>query len=223
LVHTFRDQLVGHCAELTAGVVTSAAAIGASATATTAATGRPNLLIAGLSQGPIPGPLPASAYAFDNARTRSCFQRSPPMRPSRPNVGFRPTCAAHMASLAISAGANLRQPLCRDRCPASAFAGRKGLLIFGYDYDQCPMNPVIEAFEAFASGLVSLKWAKPAPVLDLIHPHHKGWARLRLKFRDAHVEYLGRDTPPTVPGPACPASTTDERFERLLQPWRPRR
>jgi hypothetical protein len=63
---------------------------------------------------------------------------------------------------------------------ASAFACRKGLLIFGYDYDEWPMDPVIEAFEVLASRRVGLKRAKPASVPDLIHPYHQagrvfGW------------------------------------------------
>jgi hypothetical protein len=72
-----------------------------------------------------------------------------------------------------------------QKLAASAFAARKGVLIFGYDYDVWPMDPVIEAFEVLASRFVSLKRAKPAPVPDLIHPHHKagrvfGWEIISL-------------------------------------------
>lgn len=62
----------------------------------------------------------------------------------------------------------------------SAFAGRKGVVIYGYDYDEWPMDPVIEAFEVLASRFASLTRAKPAPVPNLIHPYHRagrvfGW------------------------------------------------
>jgi hypothetical protein len=68
-------------------------------------------------------------------------------------------------------------------CPkllGSGFECRKGIVIFGYDYDEWPMDPVIEAFETLASKLVDLKTATPSAVADLIHPVHRagrvfGW------------------------------------------------
>ena len=60
-------------------------------------------------------------------------------------------------------------------CPkllGSGFECRKGIVIFGYDYDKWPMDPVIEAFETLASKLVDLKMARPSAVADLIHPVH---------------------------------------------------
>jgi hypothetical protein len=68
-------------------------------------------------------------------------------------------------------------------CPkllGSGFEGRKGIVIFGYDYDKWPMDPVIEAFETLASPLVGMKMAAPSTVADLIHPVHRsgrvfGW------------------------------------------------
>jgi hypothetical protein len=68
-------------------------------------------------------------------------------------------------------------------CPkllGSGFECRKGIVIFGYDYAEWPMDPVIEAFETLASKLVDLKTARPSAVADLIHPVHRagrvfGW------------------------------------------------
>ena len=62
----------------------------------------------------------------------------------------------------------------------SGFEGRKGIVIFGYDYDEWPMDPVIRAFETLASRIVGMKMAVPSTVPDLIHPVHRagrvfGW------------------------------------------------
>ncbi len=53
---------------------------------------------------------------------------------------------------------------------ASGFEARKGILIFGYDYDEWPMDPAIEAFEVLAGRDVDLIRATPAAVADLVHP-----------------------------------------------------
>ncbi len=68
-------------------------------------------------------------------------------------------------------------------CPkllASGLDGRKGIVIFGYDYEGWPMDPAIEAFEILASRSVEMARAKPAAIADLIHPIHRagrvfGW------------------------------------------------
>jgi hypothetical protein len=62
----------------------------------------------------------------------------------------------------------------------SGFEGRKGVVIFGYDYDKWPMDSVIEASETLASRLVGMKMAAPSTVADLMHPVHQsgrvfGW------------------------------------------------
>jgi hypothetical protein len=67
-----------------------------------------------------------------------------------------------------------------QKLTASAFTGRKGILLFGYDYEHWPMDPVVEAFEVLASRLASLTRATPSMVTDLVHPHHRtgrvfGW------------------------------------------------
>jgi hypothetical protein len=65
LVHTLRDQLGSHCAELTPDVATVTAAMATNATATSAARRRTNLVIGGLPRGTRPQPWLASAYALD--------------------------------------------------------------------------------------------------------------------------------------------------------------
>lgn len=54
----------------------------------------------------------------------------------------------------------------------SGLRGRKAILIYGYDYDQWPMIPAIEAFELLARSRVSLSQRSSAPVDGLIHPVH---------------------------------------------------
>lgn len=62
----------------------------------------------------------------------------------------------------------------------SGFAGRKGIVVIGYDYDKFPMAPTIKVFELLASSEVALIPTRPAPFDSLIHPVHRrgavfGW------------------------------------------------
>ncbi len=62
----------------------------------------------------------------------------------------------------------------------SGFAERKAIVIFGYDYDDLPMDPAVEAFEALASRAVSLSPSAVSGFHSLVHPVHQrgrvfGW------------------------------------------------
>jgi len=56
---------------------------------------------------------------------------------------------------------------------ASGLGGHKAILIFGYDYDDWPMEPAIEAFEALASERVVLSQRYQAAYGHLLHPVHQ--------------------------------------------------
>jgi hypothetical protein len=63
---------------------------------------------------------------------------------------------------------------------ASGLSGRKALLVYGYDYDDWPMDPAIEAFELLASRQVALSTRAEVSVTGLVHPVHRrgrvfGW------------------------------------------------
>jgi hypothetical protein len=56
---------------------------------------------------------------------------------------------------------------------ASGLAGRKAILIFGYDYDGWAMDPAIEAFETLAAERVLIGDRCEAVYEHLIHPVHQ--------------------------------------------------
>jgi|tagenome__1003787_1003787.scaffolds.fasta_scaffold20571626_1 hypothetical protein len=55
----------------------------------------------------------------------------------------------------------------------SDISDRRAILIFGYDYDQWPMDPAIEAFEALARRRVDLGERHVAGYEGLVHPVHQ--------------------------------------------------
>jgi hypothetical protein len=55
----------------------------------------------------------------------------------------------------------------------SGLRGRKAIMIFGYDYDDWPMDPVIDAFESLASDHVGLGRQYQAAYDHLMHPIHQ--------------------------------------------------
>lgn len=55
----------------------------------------------------------------------------------------------------------------------SGFKERKAIVIFGYEYDDLPMSPAIEAFELLASQTVQLCGVEPASIGRLVHPVHR--------------------------------------------------
>jgi hypothetical protein len=62
----------------------------------------------------------------------------------------------------------------------SQLGSRKAVLIYGYDYPDWPMDPVINAFEALASRQVKLADSAVASFNGLVHPVHRrgrvfGW------------------------------------------------
>lgn len=60
-----------------------------------------------------------------------------------------------------------------DKLAASGLAGRKAIVIFGYDYDGWPMDPAIEAFAALAAERVLLGERHVAAYDHLMHPVHQ--------------------------------------------------
>jgi hypothetical protein len=67
-----------------------------------------------------------------------------------------------------------------EKLLSSGLAGRKAILIYGYDYPQWPMDPAIEAFEALAKRAVGLSARHHASFSGLVHPVHQagrvfGW------------------------------------------------
>lgn len=62
----------------------------------------------------------------------------------------------------------------------SGFTGRKGIVIYGFDYPLWPMDPAIESFELLASARVRLGPRETAGFDNLVHPIHQrgrvfGW------------------------------------------------
>jgi hypothetical protein len=49
---------------------------------------------------------------------------------------------------------------------------RKAILIYGFDHDEWPLDPAIEAFENLAGRKVQLGLRESAMFLDLVHPVH---------------------------------------------------
>lgn len=62
----------------------------------------------------------------------------------------------------------------------SDLSGQKAIVIFGYDYDQWPMDPAIEAFEMLAGTFAALGERHLSAFDHLVHPIHQrgrvfGW------------------------------------------------
>jgi hypothetical protein len=55
----------------------------------------------------------------------------------------------------------------------SQLPGRKGIMIFAYEYDNYPAEPVIRAFELLASDRVRIGPRQSAAFDGLVHPVHK--------------------------------------------------
>jgi hypothetical protein len=60
----------------------------------------------------------------------------------------------------------------REKLVRSGMPGRKAIVIFGYDYDDWPMDPAIEAFETLALQRVALGDQHVAAYDQLVHPVH---------------------------------------------------
>lgn len=54
----------------------------------------------------------------------------------------------------------------------SGFAGRKAVVIYGFDYPGVPMDPAIEAFELLARSIRKLSARAEATYAELVHPVH---------------------------------------------------
>lgn len=59
---------------------------------------------------------------------------------------------------------------------ASGFSARKGILIFGYESEEWPLRPAIDAFEALGSRAVALGPGAEAGFDGLMHPVHRSGA-----------------------------------------------
>lgn len=59
-----------------------------------------------------------------------------------------------------------------QKLATSGFDARTGIVIFGYDYDDWPMDPAIDAFERLASATTALSERSIAAFKSLIHPIH---------------------------------------------------
>lgn len=73
---------------------------------------------------------------------------------------------------------------------SSGFVERKAIVIFGYDYDELPMEPAVDAFEVLALRSVSLSPSTVSAFDCVAHPVHRrgkvfGW------------EITAREIPPT--------------------------
>ena len=53
------------------------------------------------------------------------------------------------------------------------FPGSAAILIYGYEYEGFPLEPVIDAFETLASKVVKLSSASRAAFSGLVHPVHQ--------------------------------------------------
>jgi len=82
---------------------------------------------------------------------------------------------------------------------ASGLAGRKAIVIFGYDYDGWMMDPAIEAFEALASERVVLGDRHEAAYDHLVHPVHRRGRVFAWKVVRASEDRC------TIPGHTWPA------------------
>ena len=59
---------------------------------------------------------------------------------------------------------------------SSGFDGRCAIVIYGYEYDDWPLRPVIEAFECLAQREAQLSVMAAAQFVDLVHPIHRSGA-----------------------------------------------
>jgi hypothetical protein len=55
---------------------------------------------------------------------------------------------------------------------SSSLGRRRAVLIYGFEHEEWPLSPAIEAFEALARSKVRLLHTCLAPFFDLVHPYH---------------------------------------------------
>jgi hypothetical protein len=60
-----------------------------------------------------------------------------------------------------------------SKLAASGFPGRLAVLIYGFDFHDKPLDPVIDAFESLASARCTLGKRISAPFSGLVHPVHR--------------------------------------------------
>lgn len=60
-----------------------------------------------------------------------------------------------------------------EKLVGSGLGGRKAILIFGYEYELWPLEPMVEAFEVLARRRVLLGERKESRVEGLTHPVHQ--------------------------------------------------
>jgi len=60
-----------------------------------------------------------------------------------------------------------------EKLVAAPFPCRKAILIYGFDYDAYPLQPMLDAFEMLARLRVRLGPRHRADFAGLVHPHHR--------------------------------------------------
>ena len=77
-----------------------------------------------------------------------------------------------------------------EKLTATSLGRRKAILIYGYDYEDWPMDPAIEAFELLAGRKVLLGPRESAKFLDLVHPVHANGRVFRWEIGASPVQRL---------------------------------
>lgn len=70
-----------------------------------------------------------------------------------------------------------------EKLLASGLGKRKAVLMYGYDYPDWPLEPLVEAFEKLARDRVSLAERVQEPFQGLVHPVHQQGAVLAWEVR----------------------------------------
>jgi hypothetical protein len=60
-----------------------------------------------------------------------------------------------------------------SKLAASALGRRKAILVYGFETDEFPLEPLLRAFETLAGASVPLGRRAQAGFSDLVHPVHK--------------------------------------------------
>ena len=90
------------------------------------------------------------------------------MRLLRNNGDVEPSAVGHLLSPHEASALVDCEKLVRSFLP-----GRKAILIYGFDYDAYPLQPMLDAFELLARLRVRLIERHSADFAFLVHPHHR--------------------------------------------------
>jgi hypothetical protein len=95
-----------------------------------------------------------------------------------------------------------------QKLTASGFSGSIAVLIYGYDYEALPMEPVVVAFEQLAEHRVRVGSRQAASFEGLMHPVHRRGASL-----------FGRSSAEAPTGSTCMPYTDLRRHDGRLRLW----